>query len=120
MADEFLQHERSLRDNFYGKFVLRNCRIDHFKRKKGDWMEKEKRVEVKKALFADILEGAQSEKRNTNGSFERNSVIEKPASAAETEALVALGFGPVGQFVERNAKKKESKKLEQKPKEAKE
>jgi nucleolar protein 9 len=44
-----------LSKNFFGKYILRNCNIDHFKRKREEWEEREKGIERKKDMFKDIL-----------------------------------------------------------------
>ena len=37
IADELLAEENTLKDNYFGKLVLRNCKIDYFKRQKDEW-----------------------------------------------------------------------------------
>ncbi|KAJ3322520.1 Nucleolar protein 9 [Blyttiomyces sp. JEL0837] len=56
IAKELLAAERELAASFHGKFVLRNCRIDQFKRGKDEWIQKEKSVKAKRDMFADILD----------------------------------------------------------------
>ncbi|KAG0044929.1 Nucleolar protein 9 [Gryganskiella cystojenkinii] len=55
IATELLAHEQALSQSFHGKFILRNCKIDQFKRKKEEWVEREKGIERKKDMFKDIL-----------------------------------------------------------------
>ena len=56
IADELLTGEKELSENYYGKFVLRNCNIEYYKKKgcfgEGDYSSKEK---VKK-MFSDIVD----------------------------------------------------------------
>ncbi|OUM65483.1 hypothetical protein PIROE2DRAFT_31868, partial [Piromyces sp. E2] len=41
IAEELLESERELNSNFHGKFVLRNCKIENFKRNRQEWIEHE-------------------------------------------------------------------------------
>ena len=56
IADELLKGEKELSENYYGKFVLRNCNIEYYKKKgcfsEGNYTSKEK---VKK-MFSDIVD----------------------------------------------------------------
>lgn len=54
IADELLMKEEELKESHYGHFVVRNCNLDHYKRKKEEWKQKEQAVEKKKNMFADI------------------------------------------------------------------
>ena len=42
--------------DYYGKFVLRNCQIDFYKRKQLVWQSKQQSKKKKLDLFEDILE----------------------------------------------------------------
>ncbi|GAB5586639.1 Nucleolar protein 9 [Umbelopsis nana] len=55
IAQDLVNHEFDLSKNFFGKYILRNCNIDHFKRKREEWVEREKGIERKKDMFKDIL-----------------------------------------------------------------
>ncbi|ORX93043.1 ARM repeat-containing protein [Basidiobolus meristosporus CBS 931.73] len=55
IATELVLNEKAIAACFHGKFILRNCQIDQFKRKREEWIEKEKGVERKKEMFKDIL-----------------------------------------------------------------
>ena len=56
IVDELLAGEKELADNYYGKFVMRNCNIEYYKKKgclkEGSYSSKE-RV---KRMFSDIVE----------------------------------------------------------------
>lgn len=56
ITEELAQSEQQLKANFYGKFVLRNCGVEHFKRKDRSWHEQEQRTAKKMKLLHDILE----------------------------------------------------------------
>ncbi|KAI9278411.1 armadillo-type protein [Phascolomyces articulosus] len=55
IASELLKRERELADHPMGKCVLWTCRIELYKRRHDDWVEREKGLEKKKVLFKDIL-----------------------------------------------------------------
>lgn len=56
IADELLTKEDELKASHYGRFVVRNCGLDHYKKTKPVWIEKERALEKKKKMFADLLE----------------------------------------------------------------
>lgn len=53
---ELADNEHQLKDNFYGKFVLKNCGVEHFKRKDKTWHEREQKVKRKRKLLEEIFE----------------------------------------------------------------
>jgi nucleolar protein 9 len=55
IAEELVQQERELMDNFYGKFILRNCKIELFKRRKQEWMQLEKGIDKKKEMLKELF-----------------------------------------------------------------
>jgi nucleolar protein 9 len=55
IAGELASQERALSDNTYGRFALRNCKIDLFKRRKEEWKQIELGVEKKKDFFKDLF-----------------------------------------------------------------
>ncbi|KAI8138254.1 armadillo-type protein [Fennellomyces sp. T-0311] len=55
IAAELLKRERDLAEHPLGKCVLWTCRIDLYKRRHDDWVERENGLEKKKQLFKDIL-----------------------------------------------------------------
>lgn len=56
LAEKLLAHHTELSDNFYGRIVLRNCNIGHYKRKQTVWQGKEEAVDKTRQLFHNILE----------------------------------------------------------------
>ncbi|KAF8927431.1 Nucleolar protein 9 [Dissophora ornata] len=92
IATELLEHEHALSQSFHGKFILRNCKIDQFKRKKEEWVEREKGIERKKDMFKDILgdavlataHGKQKAANDTTG----NAALPAP-----NPKMAELGFG---------------------------
>ncbi|KAJ3414009.1 Nucleolar protein 9 [Chytridiales sp. JEL 0842] len=55
IATELAKEERALSNNFHGKFVIRNCSIELFKRNKDEWVQRQKGVSKKLSLFAGII-----------------------------------------------------------------
>ncbi|KAG0379871.1 Nucleolar protein 9 [Mortierella sp. AD032] len=115
IAAELLEHEQELSQNFHGKFILRNCKIDQFKRKREEWVEREKGIERKKDMFKDILgdavlataHGKQKAMNDTTGSADL---------PAPNPKMADLGFGGgiagVKTVTERKKKKKSKKSSE--------
>ncbi len=63
LAQELLAHEDELISNFYGRIVLHNCNITHYKRKQVAWKERERGVAKRREEFRDILEDRHPEKQ---------------------------------------------------------
>lgn len=88
ITEELAQSEQQLKANFYGKFVLRNCGVEHFKRKDKSWHEQEQRTAKKMKLLEDILE-----ERVDGAVTDKNS---KPKAQTRFKQLApqmaALGF----------------------------
>lgn len=55
LVQELLTHEGSLGDSFYGRIVLRNCNVTHYKRKQAAWQSGQQAAERKRELFRDIV-----------------------------------------------------------------
>ncbi|RKP25432.1 hypothetical protein SYNPS1DRAFT_28838 [Syncephalis pseudoplumigaleata] len=89
IAEELLAHEQTLYASMHGKFILRNCRIDQFKRKRDQWRQQQQGQSRKQALFADII---QSTGKVRNGSqmevdaYSQRIILQenKPAPASFT------------------------------------
>jgi hypothetical protein len=45
----------SIKNDFYGKFVWRNCGLEEFEKREGEWIGKMKKKEKKKRMFDDII-----------------------------------------------------------------
>ena len=68
LAEQLIIHEEDLSSNYYGKIILRNCNIAHYKKKQQAWQDVERATEKKRDLFQDILEDTPalgSEKKRT-------------------------------------------------------
>lgn len=55
LARELLAHEEELSEDFYGRIVLRNCNIAHFKKKQAAWQEVQEASDKRRQLFQDII-----------------------------------------------------------------
>lgn len=58
LAEEMIANENELADNFYGRIVMRNCNIVHYRRKQtvSCWQDKTTTAATKtQRLFNDIL-----------------------------------------------------------------
>ena len=55
LAEQLIAHEDELLTSYYGKIILRNCNISHYKNKQAAWQDVERAAERKRELFEDIL-----------------------------------------------------------------
>lgn len=55
IVNELLASEEELSADFYGKFVLRNVNISHFKRKQNTWQIQQETAGKRRELFQDII-----------------------------------------------------------------
>ena len=55
LAQELMAHEQELSADFYGRIVLRNCNIAHYKKKQAAWQEGQKVADRRRQLFEDII-----------------------------------------------------------------
>ena len=56
LAEQLIVHEDELFANYYGKIILRNCNISHYKKKQAVWQDVERATERRRELFQDIIE----------------------------------------------------------------
>ena len=89
---ELADNEHQLKDNFYGKFVLRNCGVEHFKRKDKTWHEREQKVERKRKLLEEIFE----ERDEVSVSTKRAKPATENKFAQLAPEMAALGFPAAG------------------------
>ena len=55
LARELMAHEEELSADFYGRIVLRNCNIAHYKKKQAAWQEVQNAADKRRQLFQDII-----------------------------------------------------------------
>ena len=55
IAQVLLQDYNNLVNDFYGRFIVRNCRLDRFRTAREDWREKLEGLERKKDMFKEFL-----------------------------------------------------------------
>eukprot|EP00037_Helgoeca_nana_P024873 m.266927 g.266927 ORF g.266927 m.266927 type:complete len:793 (-) comp26773_c0_seq1:155-2533(-) len=93
IATELLKEEDMLKDNYFGRLVLRNCKIDYFKRKQDGWVEDLNANDRKRKMFSEFLEPGAEE-----GSAEPSEKEKKHKARSKAKAdpaMAALGFGAV-------------------------
>ena len=54
LAEQLIAHDE-LFTNYYGKIILRNRNISHYKKKQAVWQDVERATERRRELFHDIL-----------------------------------------------------------------
>ena len=50
--------EQTLASSTYGRLILRNCRVEQFKRRRSEWIAYEVGKTKKRAVFRDFLDGS--------------------------------------------------------------
>ncbi|KAI9103148.1 armadillo-type protein [Phlyctochytrium arcticum] len=55
IAEDLNKQIKRLRDDHFGRFVVRNCRLDQFAKQREEWMERLSGIDRKKSMFDDIL-----------------------------------------------------------------
>ena len=61
LAEQLITHETELGNDFYGRIVLRNCNVAHYRRKQTVWQEKMATASKTREMFHDLFEGVQSD-----------------------------------------------------------
>lgn len=119
IAQELLEHEHALSQSYYGKFILRNCKIDQFKRKKEEWVEREKGIERKKDMFKEILGDAVLATAHGKQTAASDGTDRHADLPAPNPKMADLGFGGgiagVKTVTDKKKKKKKSKKDSEDP-----
>lgn len=103
IAEELLKDESAIKATFHGKHVLKNCRIDFFKRKQSDWAGKITSNEKKREMFDEFFDeddtttpaqlAAKKVKKDEEAA--KAAIIRQEPGKVEPE-LEALGFGGGG------------------------
>jgi len=92
IANELLKGEKELADNYYGKFVLRNCNIEYYKKKgdltEGSFTSKDK---VKK-MFSDIIDKPTRPQSQRVHKKRKSSTRNDGPTSEHDEELKGLGF----------------------------
>jgi len=110
IAEELLENERELNSNFHGKFVLRNCKIENFKRNRQEWIEHEHGLERKKQMFEELLNDSTDTKTQNKSSNNEEDTDVKSTNILNS-ALSALGFDKgLSQTTSKDKKNKNKKK----------
>ncbi|KAJ2419460.1 Nucleolar protein 9 [Coemansia sp. RSA 2531] len=80
---ELVKRETQLQDNQFGRFMLRNCRVEQYKRKSSEWRERERSLEKKKLMFKDFL-----------GTAKPSGVAVQPVAGPKTPQHTTFGSKP--------------------------
>ncbi|KAJ2013130.1 Nucleolar protein 9 [Coemansia sp. S155-1] len=80
---ELVKRETQLQDNQFGRFMLRNCRVEQYKRKSSEWRERERGLEKKKLMFKDFL-----------GTAKPSGVAVQPVAGPKTPQHTTFGSKP--------------------------
>lgn len=92
ITQELALSEQQLSSNFYGRIVLKNCGVEHFKRKDKTWHEKEQKAVRKRKLLEEILEEREdSAKQNKKAKLKDDQTFTNLAPE-----MAALGFTASG------------------------
>lgn len=92
ITEELANSEQQLKGNLYGRIVLRNCGVEHFKRKDKTWHEREQKATKKRKLLEEILE---DRGQSTVATKKAKPVGENKFSQLAPE-MAALGFTASG------------------------
>ncbi|KAJ3052582.1 Nucleolar protein 9 [Rhizophlyctis rosea] len=106
IAAELLEQESKLLQNFHGKFVHRNCKIDNFKRRRNEWIDSQSGIDRKKEMFSEFF-GVEGGKKTKGGEKKQNGDVKDEEGAGEEEdplwtthlfdvGMAELGFGGGG------------------------
>ena len=76
ITEELTASEQHLSRNFYGRIMLRNCGIEHYKKRSGDWNAREEKVLRKRKMLDEILKE------------EKETVVTKKAKKANKQEQV--------------------------------
>lgn len=89
LVRELLAHEGSLGDSFYGRIVLRNCNIAHYKRRQAAWQSRQWAEERKRELFQDIIADSVTSGDVLSGDVVSDDIISKDRTLNPCDTVVA-------------------------------
>lgn len=92
ITQELALCEQQLNSNFYGRIVLKNCGVEHFKRKDKTWHEKEQKAARKRKLLEEILE----EREESAKHAKKAKLTEDNKSTKLAPEMAVLGFTASG------------------------
>ncbi|KNC97625.1 uncharacterized protein SPPG_07093 [Spizellomyces punctatus DAOM BR117] len=102
MAEELVKSFDRLRNDHFGRFVARNCKLENFKRRREEWVERLAGVEKKKDMFGEFFDDADkqgkrvvaSEQGPVDGTEGESKEVEDPLWTTHIfdEGMAALGF----------------------------
>lgn len=87
IAEELLKSLSALQNSHHGKFVVRNCRLENYKREREQWRKKEAGADRRKEMFKEFLEP-----EGTNREEQAVAIDPLLQSKAFDETMKSLGF----------------------------
>lgn len=92
ITQELVLSEQQLTSNFYGRIVLKNCGVEHFKRKDKTWHEKEHKAARKRKLLEEIFE----EREDIGKQNKKAKLKDKHKFTMLAPEMAVLGFTASG------------------------
>jgi len=124
---ELSNHQIELAQDYFGRFVLKNCKVEQYKKKKDAWLYNEIQNEKKQQLFDDFLPQKSSQEHSEKrGKSEQVTKLSKKTDQDEIENVFSSAtqdFGSVRGKKRRlkdNSEEKDKKKHKRKKGEKKE
>jgi hypothetical protein len=92
ILQELLNEEHKLTKDFFGSKVIRNCGVEQFKRKKGDWVEREEKATRKRQIFDEIINEEGEKKKKKPKGLKEGQQGERSAVKTYAAEMAVLGF----------------------------
>ena len=96
ILQELLQDEHKLTKDFFGSKVIKKCGLEQFKRKKGNWNEREEKANKKRQMFDEILHEDESKKKKVKRMKEE--LQERCSVKSYAAEMAVLGFDAARNF----------------------
>ncbi|XP_031565818.1 nucleolar protein 9-like isoform X2 [Actinia tenebrosa] len=90
ILQELLQDEHKLTKDFFGSKVIKKCGLEQFKRKKGDWIQREEKANKKRQIFDEIIHQEEKKKKKAKGMKEEQQ--ERCVVKSYAAEMAVLGF----------------------------
>ncbi|KAJ2140510.1 Nucleolar protein 9 [Coemansia sp. RSA 564] len=63
---ELIQREMLVQDSPFGRIVMRNCRVEQYKRRADEWRERERSLQKGKRMFKDIFDSSSTPNKRSD------------------------------------------------------
>lgn len=110
----------TLANDFYGKFIVRNVKLEMFKKSRQEWLENQRGIEKKVAMFSEFLEDS-GKKKDDSKKEDKQDLSGLHDQLNMSTELATLGFGSSNAEASSSSSssKKEKKKDKKKSKSSK-